>query len=114
LGWASYYPDENNWLNDVVHCTESENRQNRPCTPTDEIISQANLASEHVERLALYRQAERELFGEEGIIPLSPLFVRAEYLLRHGWVDFNRAHFGGEQYDTYLVDGVVKSLERER
>ncbi len=114
LGWASYYPDENNWLGDVVHCTESENRQNRPCTPTDEIISQANLASEHVERLALYRQAERELFGEEGIIPLSPLFVRAEYLLRHGWVDFNRAHFGGEQYDTYLVDGVVKSLERER
>ncbi len=114
LGWASYYPDENNWLGDVLHCRESENRQNRPCTPTDEILSQAKLTTEHDERLALYRQVERELFGEEAITPISPLFVRAQYLLRHGWVDFNRAHFGGEQYDTYLVDGAVKSLEQER
>ena len=114
LGWASYYPDENNWLGDVLHCSESENRQNRPCTPTDEIISQANLTTEPEERLALYRQAERELFGEEAIAPISPLFVRAQYLLRHGWVDFKRAPFGGEQYDTYLVDGAVKALERER
>ncbi len=114
LGWASYYPDENNWLGDVLHCSESENRQNRACTPTDEIISQANLTADPEERLALYRQAERELFGEEAIAPISPLFVRAQYLLRHGWVDFNRAHFGGEQYDTYLVDMVVKELERNR
>lgn len=114
LGWASYYPDENNWLGDVLHCSESENRQNRLCTPTDEIISQANLTTDPQERVELYRQAERELFGEEGLTPIAPLFVRAQYVLRHGWVDFNRAHFGGEQYDTYLVDMAVKLLEQER
>jgi hypothetical protein len=27
LGWASYYPDQANWLGDVLHCEDSENRQ---------------------------------------------------------------------------------------
>lgn len=114
LGWASYYPDENNWLRDVLHCTNSENRQNRPCHSTDDLIGQANENIPIDERLALYRQIEREFFGEEAIEPITPLYVQADYVLSHGWVTYTPAHFGGEQFDTYFVDADVKALERNR
>jgi ABC-type oligopeptide transport system substrate-binding subunit len=114
LGWASYYPDENNWLGDLLHCEESENRQDRPCSEADELIRQANQAISPEERAALYRQAEGMFFGEGGILPLVPLYARADYVLRQSWLAYTPALFGGEQYDTYLVDSVVKELERSR
>lgn len=114
LGWVSYYPDENNWLRDVLHCTDSENRQNRPCHSTDNLIRQANENIPIDERMALYRQIEREFFGEEAIEPITPLYVQADYVLSHGWVTYTPAHFGGEQFDTYFVDADVKALERNR
>jgi oligopeptide transport system substrate-binding protein len=114
LGWASYYPDENNWLGDVLHCTDSENRQNRPCDNIDDLIREANENISIDRRWSLYRQIEREFFGEEGIEPITPLYVRADYWLSHGWVTYTPAHFGGEQFDTYFVDAEVKLLERNR
>ena len=114
LGWASYYPDQANWLGDVLHCEDSENRQLRPCTEVDRIIRRANGDVTTEERWELYRDAERRFFTEGGIEPISPLFVRGEYVLRHGWLTYTPAHFGGEQYDTYMLDAVVKELERNR
>jgi ABC-type oligopeptide transport system substrate-binding subunit len=114
LGWASAYPDENNWVGEVIHCTESENRQRRPCSQIDDIIRQAAVLDAQDGRVDLYRQIERALFGEGGELPLIPLFVRAEYALRQGWLNYRPAPFGGEQYDTYFVDAGVKELERGR
>ncbi len=114
LGWASYYPDENNWLGDVLQCDDSENRQKRPCSAVDEKIRQANDDMPINARWDLYREIERDFFGEEAIEPISPLYVRADYVLSHGWVTFNPASFGGEQYDTYHVTADVKALERNR
>lgn len=114
LGWSSYYPDENNWVGDVLHCVNSENRQKRQCGEVDELIQAANYASTQEERWDLYRQAERMLFGETAVEPISPLFVRAEYVLRQGWLSYSPAHFGGEQYDTYLINDELKQLERNR
>ncbi len=114
LGWASYYPDENNWLGDVLHCLDSENRQKRPCASVDDDIRRANEAIPIEQRWELYRQAERSFFGENAIEPISPLFVRGDYQVHHGWVSYVPAHFGGEQYDTYIVDAEVKDLERSR
>lgn len=114
LGWASYFPDENNWLRDVLHCTDSENRQKRPCTSTDDLIREANENIPIDKRWALYRQIEREFFGEEAIEPITPLYVQADYVLSHGWVTYTPAHFGGEQFDTYFVDADVKTLEQTR
>ena len=114
LGWASYYPDEENWLGDVLHCTDSENRQKRPCSDIDDLIRQADEDIPIEKRWELYRQVEREFFGENAIEPLTPLYVRADYILSRGWVSFTPAHFGGEQYDTYLVNAEVKELERNR
>ena len=114
LGWSSYFPDEDNWLGQVLHCTESENRQLRPCAKVDEIIQLADATLDLDERWELYRQAEREFFGEGAIEPISPLFVRGDYFLRQSWLEFTPSFFGGEQFDTYVLDVDQKNLERTR
>jgi ABC-type transport system substrate-binding protein len=114
LGWASYYPDQANWLGDVLHCNDSENRQLRPCSEVDRIIRQAGGDIPAEDRGELYRQAEREFFAADGLEPLSPLFVRGDYVLRQGWINYTPVHFGGEQYDTYQLNAEVKELEQNR
>jgi len=114
LGWASYYPDANNWMQDVLHCSYSENRQNRNCSEVDTLIDNAAVSDLPDFRIELYRQIENLFFAEDGLEPISPLYVRANYLLVHNWVQFVPASFGGQQYDTFVVDNAVKELEQSR
>lgn len=114
LGWATYYPDAQNWLTDVLHCSDSENRQNRPCAGVDDVLRQAAVATDQETRWDLYRQAERIFFGDGGVEPITPLLVQGDFLLAHPWVTFPPAHFGGEQFDTYQLAADVKELEREQ
>ncbi|MBE2223410.1 MAG: peptide ABC transporter substrate-binding protein [Anaerolineae bacterium] len=114
LGWSSFYPDQQNWVTELLHCTDSENRSRRECNNIDELMRQAGQATDPEERNALYRRIENLLFSDEGETPMSPLYVRGRYLMEHNWVDYTPAHFGGEQYDTYVVDAMLKKLERSR
>lgn len=114
LAWASYFPDAHNWLAEVLHCTMNESRQNRACSQADSLIAQAASTRDPDQRAALYREAERLFFGETGSQPIAPLFVQGTYLLVQPWLQFAPAHFGGEQFDTYRLDAVVKRLEREQ
>lgn len=114
LGWNSYFPDTHNWLGDVLHCTESENRQRRPCSEADRLIAEAASHPSNEQRASLYREAERLFFGEDGIEPVTPLFVQGQYVLIQPWLVYQPAQFGGEQYDTYRLDQIVKRLEREQ
>jgi ABC-type transport system substrate-binding protein len=114
LGWAAYFPDEDNWLGQVAHCKQSENRQNRPCSQVDELIAAADVTTDLDERWELYRQAERAFFGEDGLEPLTPLYVRGEYFVKQGWLHYTPAIFGGEQFDKYILDPEQKNLEQLR
>lgn len=115
LAWASFYPDANNWMGDLLHCEDSENRQNRPCGEEDNLIRQANSLLDAAERTAVYRQLENRLFGDAGLMPLAPLFIRNKPKLVQTWVTaYTPAVFGGEQYDTYQIDMTIKNLERSR
>lgn len=115
LAWAPFYPDANNWMGDLLHCEDSENRHNRPCSEVDDLIRQANGLLETAERTAVYRQVENRLFGDAGVMPLAPLYIRQRPQLVHTWVTlFAPAIFGGEQYDTYQIDMTIKNLERSR
>jgi oligopeptide transport system substrate-binding protein len=98
LGWAPYYPDAQNWFGDLLHCVDSENRQDRECTEVDDLIRRASFETNLNERLALYRQIESMFFSREGIIPLIPLYVEGEFLLSQNWVTYVPAQFGGEQF----------------
>lgn len=115
LGWASYYPDAHNWLGDLLHCVDSENRQNRPCSEVDELIRQANNSANSEERAQLYRQIESLFFSKDGTLPIAPLYVTGSEMLVQSWLTtYTPAMFGGDQYDTFFVDAVTKRLERSR
>ncbi len=114
LAWPPAYPDAHNMLSDLLHCTEGENRQNRPCGEVDRLLRQASVTPQAEERAALYRQVENLLFGEAGIMPLIPLYVRADYLLVQNWLTHTPALSGGEQFDTYFIDEELKRLEQSR
>ena len=45
---------------------------------------------------------------------MAPLYVRGAYRMDQSWVNYTPAHFGGEQYDTYIIDATLKKLERSR
>jgi oligopeptide transport system substrate-binding protein len=114
LGWSSYYPDQHNWVNELLHCEDSENRMLRPCTNLDDLMREAAQSTNLDERISLYRQVENGLFGEGGELPIAPLYVRGDYVMQQNWLAFTPAHFGGEQYDTYIIDEELKRLERSR
>ncbi len=115
LGWASYYPDAHNWLGDLIHCEESENRENRPCSEVDDVIRRASQTTNLEERWELYREVENMLFDDSGLAPIIPLYVRSNTILVQGWVEkFVPALFGGEQFDTYQLNADLKELEQSR
>jgi oligopeptide transport system substrate-binding protein len=114
LGWSSFYPDQNNWVMELLHCTASENRSRRECNNIDDLMRQAGQSVIPEERTALYRRIENLLFSDDGEIPLAPLYVRGRYWMEHNWIEYTPAHFGGEQYDTYVIDATLKKLERSR
>ena len=114
LAWPPTYPDAHNILTDLLHCSEGENRQNRSCSEVDRLLRQAALTPQIEERQDLYRQAEKLLFGEDGLMPLIPLYVRGDHILVQNWLTHTPALSGGEQFDTYLIDEELKRLEQSR
>lgn len=114
LAWAPYFPDAHNFLTDLLHCQDGDNRQRRQCSEVDTLMRRAGSSTDPAERQAAYRQIENMFFGEDGIFPLIPLYVRSQSFAAQGWLQYTPALFGGEQYDTYVVDSVLKELERGR
>ncbi len=114
LAWAPTFPDAYNLLNDLLHCQDSENRQNRQCGEADTLLRQAGVAVDPAERAGLYRQVESLFFSESGVYPIAPLYVRAREWIVHDWITFNPVAFGGQQWDTVVLDAVLKELERSR
>ena len=113
LGWQAQFPDAHNWLGEVLHCQDSENRFKRPCAPVDDLLRRAD-DDPNTQRLELYREAESLFFAVDGIQPVAPLYIRGQYFLRQVWVDFKPASFLGEQFDAYMIDAELKQFEQER
>jgi hypothetical protein len=101
-------------MQDVLHCTESENRMKRGCSEVDTLITNAAATDIPEFRLDLYRQIERLFFAEDGLEPIAPLYTRSNLILSQSWVHFVPSPFGGEHYDTYTIDLEIRELERSR
>lgn len=114
LGWASFYPDAHNWLFDILHCQQGDNRSNRPCSEVDTLLEQARASTSSEQRITLYHDAERLFFSENGLEPISPLYVEGTFILVHPWVTYEPSSFGGERLETYLLDAPQKALERQQ
>ena len=114
LAWAPTFPDAGNLINDLLHCRDSENRQNRECSETDTLLTNAGSIIDPVERANLYRQAEAQFFGETGTFPIAPLYIRSRELVVHDWISFTPVAFGGQQWDRIIIDAAIKELEQSR
>lgn len=114
LAWSPSFPDAHVLMSDLLHCADSENRQKRECSEADTLLRRAASSLDPAERASLYRQAENLFFSENGIYPIIPLYVRAVGLAAQDWISLVPAIYGGEQYDTYVIDAVAKELERSR
>ncbi len=112
LGWSAYYPDAYNWLNTVLHCENSENRPDRPCSTVDNLLRQAATTTDPAEAAELYREVERLFFAEEGLEPITPLFMQGRYEVAHIWVQYTPTLMGGPQFEMYEVDTEMRLLER--
>ena len=112
LAWVPTFPDAKNLITDLLHCDESENRQNRPCSEADSLLELAGTLVDPIERMSRYRQAESQFFNETGSFPIAPLYVRAREIIVHDWVKFSPVVFGGQQWDRIMLDASLKELER--
>lgn len=114
FAWAPTFPDAKNSITDLLHCRDSENRQNRECSDADSLLSRAGTTVDTTERTGLYRQAESIFFNETGSFPIIPLYIRAREIVVHDWIQFTPVAFGGQQWDRILLDVTLKELERSR
>jgi ABC-type transport system substrate-binding protein len=108
LGWGPDYPDENNWVGDVLWCENPGGRQKRTCNEIDDMIVEARAESDPARRIELYREIEEKLFGYEGEIPFFPQYVSIDYEANHSWLEYTAALFGGEMYYNYMIDQAAK------
>lgn len=103
LGWGPDYADENNWVGDVLYC-ENAPRLARECSEVDDLIIEARLEQDPDRRVELYAQIEEMFFGEDGLFPMAPLFLRIAFQAKHSWYDSIPALFGGSQIYNYSID----------
>ena len=104
LGWGPDYPDENNWVGDVLWCKNPGNRMKRECNEIDDMIVQAREETDPDKRVEMYKEIEDKFFGEEGEMPMAPLYVRIAFVAQHSWLTAPRALFGGQQFYNWSID----------
>lgn len=110
LGWSPNYPDANNFLGDVLGCTNL-NRFRRPCSEVDALLDQAAREQDPTLRDELYAEVEQAFFGEAGIFPIAPLYTRADYMLIKPWYigPFETdGIFTGVHWDARRIDMAAK------
>ena len=112
LGWAPDYPDENNWVGDVLWC-KAATRQKRTCNEIDDLIVAAREDPDPQQRVELYRQIEELFFGTQGEIPFIPVSVRTYFSARHTWITRTKAPFGGAQWYTWSIDQKAQRAAQE-
>jgi oligopeptide transport system substrate-binding protein len=107
-GWGPDYADADNWLRAVLHCEDGENPYDRPCSEVDDLIKTLQFESDPQIRLDGYRQAEEMFFGEGGIFPFLPTFLRIETGAKQTWLERDPAEFGGQHYNNWVLDWETK------
>ncbi|MBP8292828.1 MAG: hypothetical protein KAX65_08645, partial [Caldilineaceae bacterium] len=102
LGWGADYPDENNWVYEVFHCTDSQNRPRAACTEADEKAKQAATETDPEVRKQLYRDVEQLMFGEE--VRVAPYYHRGYTILTKPYLQRAYTTFAPVNWDTWRVE----------
>jgi len=102
LGWGADYPDENNWVYEVFHCTDSSNYPRATCTEADELAKQAALEPDQEVRKELYAQVETLMFQEE--VRVAPYYHRGYTILTKPYVQRAYPTFAPVNWDTWRIE----------
>lgn len=102
LGWGADYPDENNWVYEVFHCTDSQNRPRAACTEADEKAKQAGIETDPEVRKALYAEVEQLMFGEE--VRVAPYYHRGYTILAKPYLQRAYPTFAPVNWDTWRIE----------
>jgi ABC-type transport system substrate-binding protein len=110
-GWAPDYPDENNWVGDVIWCRSEASMaaRGRACTELDDLIVEARQEPDPERRIDLYRQIEDGFFGPDGEMPFIPVCMTSFFWAQHSWLDKGSVDvFSGEQWYNWTIDWEAK------
>jgi oligopeptide transport system substrate-binding protein len=102
LGWGADYPDENNWVYEVFHCTDSQNRSRAECTEADEKAKQAGVEIDPEVRKALYAEVEQLMFGEE--VRVAPYYHRGFTILTKPYLQRAYPTFAPVNWDMWRIE----------
>jgi oligopeptide transport system substrate-binding protein len=111
-GWASDFPDEENWLGSILQCENDSPFLDRDCDEVDNLLIQAREETASADRIALYRQIEEAFFGYDGTYPIAPIFSKIQYAANHTWLTRVPSVFGFERYYDWSVDMDAKGAAR--
>ena len=101
LGWTGDYPDENNFVYEVFHCTDSENRPRAECTQADELAKAAGHETDQAKRVEMYNQVEQLMFGDE--VRVAPYYHRGFTTLTKPYIQRAYPTFAPVNWDTWKV-----------
>jgi len=101
LGWGADYPDENNWVYEVFHCTDSQNRPRAACTQADELAKAAGRETDPAKRIEMYKQVEQMMFGDE--VRVAPHYHRGFTALAKPYIQRAYSTFAPQNWDTWRV-----------
>jgi oligopeptide transport system substrate-binding protein len=102
LGWGADYPDENNWVYEVFHCTDSSNYPRAACTEADELALQAGRETDQELRKELYQQVETLMFQDE--VRVAPYYHRGYTILAKPYVKRAYPTFAPVNWDTWRIE----------
>lgn len=101
LGWSADYPDENNWVYEVFHCTDSDNRPRAACTEADDLAKAAGRETDPEKRQEMYAQVEQMMFGDE--VRVAPYYHRGFTTLTKPFIQRAYPTFAPVNWDTWTV-----------
>ena len=101
LGRCTDYPDANNWLYEVFHSTDGQNRIKWHNAKFDRVVEKAVRESNPTKRLELYKQAEQILCGEEAAI--APIYFCTRVVLVKSYLKRTFAPMGGEHIKDWRI-----------
>ena len=101
LGWCADYPDANNWVYEVFHSTDSDNRIKWHNAEFDRVVEEAAREPDPAKRLELYKRAEQILTEEEAGI--APIYFYTIVNLTKPYLQRTFAPMGGEHIKDWRI-----------
>jgi oligopeptide transport system substrate-binding protein len=117
MGWGADYPDENNWVHEVMNSSAGANRLRRGCLDPnceetedlefDKLTQQAKEETDPEKRVELYREAERLLAEEE--TAFAPIYhYTSPWMVKPYVGNWYYQPAGGQHYWEWTIDWEAK------